>query len=77
MNVFELLTVNEPVLTMLADKSIDVSDVKYLEMYRDYRRLSIEGHKKTYIIQYLVDEYGMSEATIYRVIKRFSEDIEV
>ena len=28
--------------------SLDASDIKYLEMYKDYTRLTAEGHKKAY-----------------------------
>ena len=36
-----------------------------------------DGHKMTYIVQYLSDEYGVGESTVYRVIKKFSEDVEI
>lgn len=51
--------------------------VKYLEMYKDYTRLTAEGHKKAYIMQYLADEYSISERTIYRVIDRLSVDVSI
>ena len=40
-----------------------------------YVRLAKEGHKKTYIVQYLSDEYEISCRNVYRVIEKFSADI--
>lgn len=57
--------------------SIDVSDLKYLDLYKEYIRLKGEGHKKTYIMQYLSDEYGVTDRTIYRIIDKFSTEIDV
>lgn len=76
MKAYELLYANKTALEIMASVSIDVSDVKYLKMYKEYLRLIDEGHKKTYIVQYLSDEYGLGEATIYRIIIRLSADVE-
>ena len=38
-------------------------------------RLMKEGHKKTYIVQYLSDEYDISTRNVYRVIDKFSGNI--
>lgn len=76
MKAYELLYANKTALEIMASVSVDVSDVKYLKMYKEYLRLIYEGHKKTYIVQYLSDEYGIGEATIYRIISRLSADVE-
>ena len=57
--------------------SLDVGDVKYIPVYQDYVRLSQEGHKKTYIMQYLSDEYNIAERTIYRIIDKFSTTVNI
>lgn len=46
-------------------------------MYKEYTRLTAEGHKKAYIMKYLSDEYNISERTIYRVIDRLSVDVSI
>ena len=69
MKAYELLYINRNTLRIMSEMSLDASDIKYLEMYKDYTRLTAEGHKKAYIMQYLADEYSISERTIYRVIK--------
>ena len=72
MKAYELLILNKSLLQMMGDASLDVGDVKYIPVYQEYVRLSKEGHKKTYIMQYLSDEYNIAERTIYRIIDKFS-----
>ena len=77
MKAYELLYINRNTLRIMSEMSLDASDIKYLEMYKDYTRLTAEGHKKAYIMQYLADEYSISERTIYRVIDRLSVDVSI
>lgn len=75
MNGYELLMLNKNVLQIMKDASLDIGDIKYISMYQEYVRLMKEGHKKTYIVQYLSDEYGISDRNVYRIIDKFSNDI--
>lgn len=77
MKAYELLCVNKNMLEIMSEASLDVSDIKYLEMYKDYSRFTSEGYKKAYIMQYLSNEYNISERTIYRVIERLSIDVNL
>ena len=77
MNAYELLYANRTALEMMAEVSVEVSDIKYFAMYKEYLRLINEGHKKTYVMQYLSDEYGVAERTTYRIIDRLSTEVEM
>lgn len=77
MTGYELLAVNENLLKKMQSAALSVDDIKYMEMYREYERLRDEGHKKTYIMQYLSDEYEISERTVYRIVDRFSATIAI
>lgn len=77
MTAYELLATNISTLRILSEASIEVGDIRYIEMYKEYTRLVSEGHKMTYIAYYLSEEYGMNKATFYRVIKKFSQTIEL
>lgn len=77
MNAYELLILNRNILQVMDGVSLDVGDVKYIPVYKDYVRLSQEGHKKTYIMQYLSDEYNIAERTIYRIIDKFSTTVNI
>lgn len=77
MNAYELLVLNRNILQVMDNVSLDVGDVKYIPVYQDYIRLLQEGHKKTYIMQYLSDEYSIAERTIYRIIDKFSNRVNI
>ena len=77
MTGYELLAVNENLLKKMQSAALSVDDIKYMEMYREYERLRNEGHKKTYIMQYISDEYEVSERTVYRIVDRFSATIAI
>lgn len=76
MTAYELLSMNAIALKAMADKSLNVSDIKYLNLYQEYFKLVAEGHKKTYIMQYLSDEYKISERMIYNVIEKLSSNVD-
>ncbi|MBP1615567.1 MAG: hypothetical protein H6Q13_3015 [Bacteroidetes bacterium] len=77
MTAYEILATNISTLQKLSEASVDVADIKYLEMYRDYTRMAHEGHKMTYIAYYISEEYGINKATFYRIIKKFGQVIEI
>ena len=77
MNAYELLMLNRSILQVMDNVSLDVGDVKYIPVYQDYIRLLQEGHKKTYIMQYLSDEYSIAERTIYRISDKFSNTVNI
>lgn len=77
MIAYELITLNKGLLQRMEDASLYVGDVKYIPVYQEYLRLTAEGHKKTYIMQYLSDEYNIAERTIYRIIDKFSNKVDL
>lgn len=77
MNVYEFLNTHKGVMEQLQTLPVQPSDVRYLELYKEYNRLMKEGHKKTYVLQYLSDEYSVDERTIYRVVKKFSTEVDM
>ena len=77
MNAYEFLKTHTGVMEQLQTLPVQPSDVRYLELYNDYQRLTSEGHKKTYILQYLSDEYNVDERTIYRIVKKFSTEVDM
>lgn len=69
MTVSELIRANESLLKIMSENGIETNIVRYLEMFTDYDRLIREGHKKTYVIQYLSEQYELNERRIYRIIR--------
>ncbi|MEG0889783.1 MAG: hypothetical protein RSH25_15065 [Bacteroides sp.] len=77
MTTYELLKIHENLIMTMQQQTVEISDVRYLDMYREYLRMVQEGHKKTYIIAFLSDEYNIGQRTVYRVIDKFSADVEI
>ena len=75
MTQYELLKTASSILTMLEANDIDAKDVRYLDLYVEYRRLKDEGHKVGYIAYYLSQQYGCSVATVYRLVKRMERKV--
>ena len=75
MKVVELIRASSSLLSILAGANVMASDVKYLCMYDDYCRMKSEGHKVVYIVAMLSDVFGVSEKTVYNVIKKFEKEI--
>lgn len=75
MTVEELIKVNESLLKLMCGNGIDPVMVRHLEMYQDYKRLTEEGHKKTYIVRYLSEVYHVNERTVYRVVNKMGQDV--
>ena len=74
MTLYEAINVNISYLEILSRLGYKLGDERYLPLYRDYLRLTGEGHKTTYVAAILSTRYGIAERTFYNVIKRFSNE---
>lgn len=77
MTTYELLKINERLIMTMQQQTVELSDVRYLDMYKEYLRMVHEGHKKTYIIAFLSDEYRIGQRTLYRVIEKLSAEVPI
>lgn len=75
MKVHEILRQNADLFKTLARAGVAIEDVQYISLWLDYERLHRDGFKMVYIAAYLCDEYEVSERTVYRIIGRFSRDV--
>lgn len=74
MTAYELIKACESVCAVLAKNNIKPADVRYLQLYADFVRMTSEGQKTSWVVYYLADQYGCDEATVYRVVKRLSAE---
>lgn len=77
MKVVEILKLGREILQTLQKSCISIDDLRYLEMYEDYARMTRAGGKKSYIIATLVDTYHVSERQVYYIIKKFEKDCKI
>jgi len=77
MKVIEILKISKEILEMLSENDIKTTDVKHLKLYSEYEAMMAKSLKVTYIVEHLSEEYGVSVAQVYRIIKRFKRTIKV
>lgn len=61
-------------LKRLHECGIRIDDYKYLPMLVEYEDMMLSGDKKTYVVAYLSDKYGLCERKVYKVISRLMKD---
>jgi hypothetical protein len=75
MTHYELLKSGESLLNTIRKNGVTADDVRYLEVFENLERMEREGHKKTFIVAYLCNQYDISEATLYRVANRMRRSV--
>lgn len=75
MTKYEALNMVQSSLRQLIANRVDIRNVRHLDMYRDYERLTREGHKNLYIVHYLSEQYNISVPSIYRIVKTMREEM--
>ena len=77
MKVVDILNFASGICAKMANNNIKPSDYIYVEMYREYMRMRSEGHKYEYIVYYLSNQYNVSEASVYRIVKRLDKELDL
>lgn len=77
MTVYDLIKVYEGPMNVLNEANVNLTDVRYIDLYQEFLRMKSEGHKLTYIVAFLMDEYSVGQATVYRVIDKFGKPVKV
>lgn len=75
MKAYELITVCKPIIDVLSNSGIGFNDINYIDLYQEYVRMKKEGHKTTYLVAYLSEQYEVSERKVYHLIKSFEKEI--
>lgn len=75
MKMFELISVNAPILKVLHKNRVRTDVFKYVEIYEKYLEMSKSGEKITYIVANLSSTFDVCERTIYRIIELFSQNV--
>ena len=75
MTRYDLIKSSASLLKVCDDHGILPNEVHHLAVYDDWVRLNSEGHKKVWILAYLAQQYGISEATIKRIARRMRKKV--
>lgn len=74
MKLIEILNLNRELLIYFQKAGIRLDDVQYIDLFNEYRTLSAQGEKVSYIVARLATEYAVSERKVYNLIRRFKTD---
>lgn len=77
MQAIDALKLNHSFLRQLDEAGIQPTDYRYIALYDHYHRLRQQGCKMTYIMATLSAHYGLAERSIYRIVSRLSEPVQL
>lgn len=75
MKVHEILTMLSPAINKLLDANINPKDVQYLELYKEYNYLKMDGQKTEWIVVHLSNKYNVSRRSIFSIISKFQSEV--
>ena len=75
MTRYDLIKSAESILRICDAAGIDPKEARYLSVFEDWQRLTHEGHKKTWVLAYLAQQYSISEATIKRIARKMRKKV--
>lgn len=71
MRIADFIRIHKEMMNLLSKYEIKMDDFKYIDMFEDYDSMVKEGNKVSYIVSYLSDKYCISEASVYRILRKF------
>lgn len=73
----ELVKINRNALELMSKSDLRADDHRYIPLYDTYQRMREDGEKVNYIIAHLAEEYGISESSVKRIVRRLSAEVKV
>lgn len=75
MTRYEYVKKYEEYLRQCAIAGLEVSEYQNLRIYEDTQRLRADGLKMQYCVNLVCSKYQVSEATVWRIVRRYSEEV--
>ena len=75
MKVYELVKLGGELLKTMSECGIKSEDYKWIEMYRKYLDMKAMGHKTSYTVAVLSEEYKICERKVYKVLKKMGKPV--
>ena len=77
MKAYEILSLTPNLFKVLSGADIRMDDWKYIDLFREYMKALERGEKVSATITLLAEEYHISEAGVWRIIRRFRRDVSI
>ncbi len=74
MKVYEVINFNKELLKNIQTAGIRLEDIRYIDLFSEYKDMKTRGEKVTYIVAALAVRYRISERKVYDIIRRFKCD---
>ena len=74
MKNYEILKMNASLLQLLSKNGVSVNDVNYLDVFDEFMEMKKQGVKVRFIALTLADKYGMTDRSIFKIVKRMSQE---
>lgn len=71
MRIADFIRLHKDIMNLLSSCNVKMDDFKYVEMFGDYEVMREDGEKVSYIVAALAEKYGLCEASVYRVLRKF------
>lgn len=76
MKVIDYLKIGREFLKKMSNLDLRRDDYLHIELYEEYMRMRYDGDKVDYILHVLADRHKLSESTVKRIIRRFSQEVK-
>lgn len=77
MKIIELLELSITTLKILQMNGIKMTDIRYVNLYKEYISMVNKGEKVSYTMVVLSNKYAISERKIYDLIKHFQTNCNI
>lgn len=74
MKNYEILKMNASLLQLLNKNGVSVNDVNYIGIFDEFMEMKKQGLKVRYIAITLAEKYGMTDRSIFKIVKRMSQE---
>ena len=75
MKVIDLIKISRESMKMLSKADIKMDDYRYVELFSEFEGMLKRGDKTSYAVARLAEVYKISEASVYRVLRRFRKEV--
>lgn len=75
MKAVKLLILCQGMIKTLSECDIRMSDWQWVELWKEYERMMDDGVKVTGAVAVLAEKYGVSEASVWRMLRRLGRDV--
>lgn len=75
MKAGEIVILAEKLMEVLSKADIKMSDWRYAGVYIDYEKAVESGEKVSAAVAGMAEKYGMSEASVWRVVRRMRKEV--